>query len=200
MKISSALFIKSAPALNSCPEPNMPEYAFIGRSNVGKSSLINMLTAQKGLAKTSSTPGKTQYINFFLINDSFYWVDLPGLGYAKTSKTNREKWEKNTTAYLLKRRNLLATFLLIDCRISPQKIDIDFMTWLAENQLPFVIVFTKIDKLSKNQLEINIASYKKTLLESWEELPPLFLTSSEKNIGKEDILSFVNETNEIFHT
>ena len=197
MIIKSAVFTKSAPSFRISPDHNMPEYAFIGRSNVGKSSLINYITGNKGLAKTSSTPGKTQLLNFFLINNSWYLVDLPGMGYAKTSKVNREKFETLIAEYLEKRKQLLSTFLLIDIRHVPQKIDMEFMEWMAEKSLPFVIVFTKIDKLSKLELNKNLIHYKKELLKNWEELPEMFLTSAEKNIGKEEILNYIEKTNKI---
>jgi len=197
MIIKSAVFVKSAPSLRISPNHNMPEYAFIGRSNVGKSSLINFITGIKGLAKTSSTPGKTQLINYFLLNNSWYLVDLPGLGYAKTSKVNREKFENIIADYLCNRKELLSTFLLIDIRHAPQKIDVEFMEWMAEKSLPFVIVFTKIDKLTKAELNKNLTYYKNELLKSWEELPDIFLTSSEKNIGKDEIISFIEKTNKI---
>ena len=197
MIIKSAVFVKSAPSFRISPDHNMPEYAFIGRSNVGKSSLINYITGIKNLAKTSSTPGKTQLLNFFLINSSWYLVDLPGLGYAKTSKVNREKFETLIADYMVNRKQLLSTFLLIDIRHTPQKIDIEFMEWMAEKSLPFVIVFTKTDKLTKAELKKNLTHYKNELLKSWEELPEMFLTSSDKNIGKEEIINFIENTNKI---
>lgn len=200
MRIKTALFVKSAPTLKHCPDANRPEYAFIGRSNVGKSSLINMLVERKSLAKTSSTPGKTQYINYFDINESWYLVDLPGLGYAKVSKTKRKAWKENIITYLLNRRNLLSTFLLIDIRVKPQLIDIAFMNWMGENALPFVIVFTKTDKLKTNALKAHLENYKTTLLESWEELPQIFLSSAVNKTGKEELLKHINETNKVFYS
>jgi len=173
----------------------MPEYAFIGRSNVGKSSLINMLCERKSLAKTSSTPGKTQLINHFLINESTYFVDLPGYGFAKVSKKERKKWEQFTHLYLKKRTNLLYTFILIDSRINPQKVDLEFMEWMGMNRMPFVMIFTKIDKLSSSELQKNIATYRKEMLNYWEELPPSILTSSTTKVGKEEFWKIVEKTN-----
>lgn len=198
MKIKEAKFICSSKKLDQCPKPEMPEYAFIGRSNVGKSSLLNAITGNKGLAKTSGTPGKTQLINHFLINNNWYLVDLPGLGYAKTSKTNRESWEKMIYDYFLKRQNLFCTFLLVDSRLEPQKIDLDLMNWFGANQLPFCIVFTKSDKVKSSALPDNIENYKKKLLEEWEELPDIFITSAEKKLGLEDIITFIDKTNSIY--
>ena len=197
MQIKTAKYLISSPTFDKCPVADKPEFAFIGRSNVGKSSLINMLVNQKNLAKTSGTPGKTQLINHFIVNDSWYLVDLPGYGYAKTSKNNAEKWNKFTSDYLKKRSNLLCVFLLIDARLEPQKIDLEFMEWMAINQLPFCIVFTKSDKLNKVVLAKNIAHYKKELLLSWEELPQIFISSSELKKGKEEILQFIEETNKL---
>jgi GTP-binding protein len=176
----------------------MPEYAFIGRSNVGKSSLINMLTERRQLAKTSSTPGKTQLINHFLINDSWYLVDLPGYGFAKVSKTEKEKWKQMITAYLSKRDNLMLVFLLIDSRIPMQEIDSKFMCWMGESKIPFVIVFTKTDKLKRMEVEKNINDYKTALYRYWEELPPVFITSAEKKLGQEDLRKYIEETNLLF--
>jgi len=199
MKITKSKFITSSKLLSQCPPADKPEYAFIGRSNVGKSSLINALTNKSTLAKTSSTPGKTQLINHFLINDDWYMVDLPGFGYAKISKTLREDWGKMIYNYFEKRINLLNTFLLIDARIEPQKIDTDLMEWFATKQLPFCIVFTKTDKLTTKKLAINIEAYKEQLLKDWEELPPIFITSAEKKIGLNDITDFVEKTNEEYN-
>lgn len=173
----------------------MPEYAFIGRSNVGKSSLINMLCERKNLAKTSSTPGKTQLINHFLINESTYFVDLPGYGFAKASKKERKKWEQFTHLYLRKRPNLLYTFILIDSRIKAQKADLEFMEWMGTNQLPFVMIFTKIDKLSSSELQKNMAAYRKEMLKYWEKLPPSILSSSTTKVGKEEFWKIVAQTN-----
>lgn len=198
MQIKEAEFVKSSPNLNQCPKPDKPEYAFIGRSNVGKSTLINALTGNKSLAKTSSTPGKTQLINHFLVNREWYMVDLPGLGYAKIAKTERAKWEKMIYDYFLKRLNLLNTFILVDSRHEPQKIDLELMGWFGANQLPFCIVFTKSDKMKPAALKANIEGYKKRLLEEWEELPFIFLTSAEKKIGLQEIKEFISNTNGIF--
>ncbi len=194
----NAVFFKSSAQTDQCPEPDLPEYAFIGRSNVGKSSLINMLCNNKGLAKTSGTPGKTALINHFIIEDTWYLVDLPGYGYAKTSKTNRATWIKNTKHYLSRRRNLICTFLLIDSRIELQKVDKDFMQWMGEKSIPFVIIFTKIDKLSSSALHKNILNYKKKLLNYWETLPQTFLSSSETSYGRDEILRFINNYNAQF--
>ncbi len=198
MLIKSAKFVISNTDISKCPTPNMPEYAFIGRSNVGKSSLINMIVGQKDLAKTSGKPGKTQLINHFIINDNWYLVDLPGYGYASVSKGKRELFEQFISDYILTRSNLLCMFVLIDSRLPVQKIDKEFMEWLGEKEIPFVIVFTKTDKLSKPKIEKNIIEYQNELLKRWEELPTMFYTSAEKFIGKEDILGFVEETNKLF--
>ncbi len=200
MQIKSTKFVISSPDIQKCPEPNLPEYAFIGRSNVGKSSLINMLTDNKKLAKTSGTPGKTQLINHFLINDKWYLVDLPGYGFAKSSKKAREKWGLMIRKYLVKRKNLLCIFVLIDSRLSPQKADIDFINWIGINKLPFVIIFTKTDKLNKIQLTQNINLFKNRLLENWEELPQSFISSAKTKSGKDNILDFIEKTNAIFST
>ncbi len=198
MKISNAKFLVSSPNVRKCPKAKFPEYAFIGRSNVGKSSLINMLVDRKNLAKTSGTPGKTQLINYFEINNQWYLVDLPGYGFAKISKSIRENFEKLINDYLLKRQNLLNTFILIDSRLLPQKNDTEFISWCGANRLPFIIVFTKTDKLNKQQLSNNINSYKQHLLESWEELPPIVISSAKTGFGKDDILDFIEETNKVF--
>ncbi len=201
MKIQSAEFIISSVELAKCPKPIYPEYAFIGRSNVGKSSLINMITGRKNLAKTSSNPGKTQTINHFIINANakpWYLVDLPGYGYAKVSKTSRDKWELFIADYLEKRANLLNVFMLVDSRLEPQKIDLEFAEWLGENNIPFVVLFTKTDKQSKNETMRNIQLFKNKLLEFYEELPVLYLTSSIEGLGKEEILSFIEKTNPVF--
>jgi GTP-binding protein len=198
MKIKNAEFVISNTELKKCPAPKMPEYAFIGRSNVGKSSLINALTNRKSLAKTSGKPGKTQLINHFLINGSWYLVDLPGYGYASVSKTQRVEFAKFIKNYLSKRENLMCLFVLIDSRLKPQKIDLEFMEWLGENNIPFVICFTKLDKLSKTEIEKNITFYKNELLKSWGELPQVFLSSATKHIGTEEILNFVDDTNKLF--
>lgn len=198
MKINQAEFITSSTKIEQCPQPDKAEYAFIGRSNVGKSSLINMLTGRRKLVKVSGSPGKTITINHFLINENWYLVDLPGYGFAKRSKSERAKWEKMIRSYILKRTNLLNVFLLVDARHEPQKLDIDFMEWLGASQIPFVIVFTKEDKLKKMQLENNLQTYKKRLRQNWEELPGLFVASSKSGLGKEEILNFIDETNHLF--
>ena len=195
MKISSAKFVISNTDVRKCPSEPYPEYAFIGRSNVGKSSLINMLTGHKNLAKTSGKPGKTQLINHFLINENWYLVDLPGYGYAKVSKDKRKTFQKFIKDYFNKRMQLACSFVLIDSRHEPQKIDLEFMEFLGENGIPFCIVFTKTDKLSKTALEKNLAHHKKVMLESWEEMPNTFLTSSVNSSGKEEILSFIEQVN-----
>jgi GTP-binding protein len=195
MKINSAKFVISNTDVGKCPNEPYPEYAFIGRSNVGKSSLINMLTGHKNLAKTSGKPGKTQLINHFLINDNWYLVDLPGYGYAKVSKDKRKTFQKFIKDYFNKRMQLACTFVLIDSRHEPQKIDLEFMEFLGENGIPFCIVFTKTDKLGKTGLEKNLAHYKKVMLERWEEMPTTFLTSSVDSSGKKEILSFIGQVN-----
>jgi GTP-binding protein len=198
MNIQSAEFVCSNTNYRKCPEPNKPEFAFIGRSNVGKSSLINTLTNRKGLAKTSGTPGKTQVINHFIINGAWYLVDLPGYGFAKTSLTNREKWEQMIREYLVHRTNLLTTFVLIDSRIKPQTIDLEFMSWMGNHNIPFAIAFTKTDKLTKNELHRNMVAYEKKLLESWEQIPERFITSSESGTGTMEILSYIKTTIPLF--
>lgn len=198
MKIQSAEFVISNTEVYKCPSDGLPEYAFIGRSNVGKSSLINMLTGNKKLAKTSGKPGKTQLINHFIINSDWYLVDLPGYGYAKTSKSNRVKWEKFIAEYLTTRETLTNIFVLLDSRLEPQKIDLEFMNWCGEKGLPFSMVFTKIDKLSSSALQKNLARYKKEMLKYWEELPPVFTTSSVSSFGQERILNYIDQINESF--
>ncbi len=195
MEIKSATFIISNSDVRKCPEDSKPEYAFIGRSNVGKSSLINMLTNKKNLALTSSTPGKTMLINHFLINDQWYLVDLPGYGYAQRGKKGREVIKEIIEDYILERLQLTCLFVLLDCRHEPQKIDLEFMEWLGENGVPFAIIFTKTDKISTTKLAENIQLYKDRLLEDWEELPPVFYTSSERKKGKEDILNYIDDIN-----
>lgn len=195
MIINDAHFLASNTRFDRLPKDNMPEYAFIGRSNVGKSSLINALVQRRGLAKTSATPGKTIAINHFVVNNKWYLVDLPGYGYAKRSKKSREDWRVMLANYISRRRNLLYTFVLVDSRIEPQNSDIGFMEWLGENQVPFCIVFTKADKISKAELDRNVEAYKKRLLEDWEELPPIFLTSAETKMGCEEILDFIEQQN-----
>ncbi|MBR3939738.1 MAG: YihA family ribosome biogenesis GTP-binding protein [Bacteroidales bacterium] len=198
MDIKTATFTVSNSTYKKCPKPDRPEYAFIGRSNVGKSSLINMLVGNKSLAKTGANPGKTQLINHFEINNSWYLVDLPGYGYARISKTSREKWSKMIQDYLLYRENLMNVFLLIDSRIPPQAIDLDFITFLGSNGIPFSIVFTKIDKGKQREVEANIAVYKKRLLETWEELPTIIKTSSVTHYGKDHILTVIEQINPLF--
>jgi GTP-binding protein len=195
MEIKTAEFIISNTDWRKCPETTLPEYAFIGRSNVGKSSLINMLTNRKDLAKTSSKPGKTLLINHFLIDGKWYLVDLPGYGYATASKSMREKLKKIIESYILFRAQLTNLFVLLDCRHEPQKIDLEFMQWLGESNVPFSIVFTKKDKLSASKFAENIEKYKVQLSETWEELPPIFYTSSEKKVGKEELLNYIDEIN-----
>lgn len=198
MDIGSANFVMSNTDIKKCPEPTLAEYAFIGRSNVGKSSLINMLVNKKNLAKTSSRPGKTQLINHFIVNENWYLVDLPGYGYAKISLSAREKWRKFIDAYLLNRPNLLNVFVLIDSRHEPQKIDLDFMAFLGENGIPFSIVFTKLDKLNRSQRGVFYKVYEKEMLKVWEEMPPVFFTSSETKEGRKEILDYIEEINQSF--
>jgi len=195
MIIKDAQFVISNTDYRLCPQDGRPEYAFIGRSNVGKSSLINMLTNKKGLAMTSSKPGKTQLINHFIINDDWYLVDLPGYGYAQRGKKGRETIRDIIDSYITNRAELTSLFLLLDCRHEPQNIDLEFMNWLGENGIPFSIVFTKTDKLSKFRLNANIKSYIDKLCETWEELPPVFLTSSEYKQGKDEILDYIDKIN-----
>lgn len=196
MEIKKAAFVISNTDVRKCPDTRFPEYAFIGRSNVGKSSLINMLTGQKGLAMTSQKPGKTQLINHFIIDDSWYLVDLPGYGYARLGASNRESLRRIIETYILCREQLSSLFVLIDCRHEPQKIDLEFLQWLGENGIPFSIVFTKADKLSFSRLKENTEAYKQKLLETWEELPPVFITSSEKKTGKEELLDYIDSINQ----
>ena len=193
MNIKSARFLVSNQNVQKCPAPVKPEYAFIGRSNVGKSSLINMICSNNSLAKTSSTPGKTQLINHFIINDEWYLVDLPGYGYAKTSKSQREKFSDMITDYVQKRENLMCLFVLVDSRHEPQKIDLQFMEMLGNAGVPFAIVFTKTDKLGKEKAQSNVENYKKRLLEDWEETPPIFITSAEKKLGRDEILDLIDD-------
>lgn len=195
MEIKTAEFIISNSKLDLCPSDNRPEYAFIGRSNVGKSSLINMLTRHGKLAKTSATPGKTLLINHFLINKEWYLVDLPGYGYAQRGKTEMEKLARMIKSYILHREQMTNLFLLIDSRLEPQKIDLAFLDFLGENGIPFSIVFTKGDKLNKTKLQANISSYLRKLKEQWEKLPPYFITSSETGLGREEILNYIEQIN-----
>jgi GTP-binding protein len=193
MKIIKAEFISSYADVSKCPAPDKPEFAFIGRSNVGKSSLINMLTDSRKLAKTSVTPGKTQTINHYLINESWYLVDLPGYGYANVSKSTRAGFGAMIENYITKRENLTSLFILIDSRLPPQAIDLDFIEWAGSKDVPLALLFTKIDKLSRNDLNKNLKVYENTLLSRWEELPTIVLTSSEKKNGKEEILALIDE-------
>jgi GTP-binding protein len=193
MKITSAEFITSSTDWRKCPETHKPEFAFIGRSNVGKSSLINMLVDRKKLAKTSSTPGKTQTVNHFLVNDQWYLVDLPGYGYASASQSARFEWGKMIEHYLKNRKNLFCTFILLDPRLKPQAIDLDFITWMGENHLPMVILLTKSDKLKQQELAKSKKAIETKLLEQWEELPPLIITSAEKKSGRDKVLDFISE-------
>ena len=195
MNVAHAEFVLSNTKVELCPKSKIPEYAFIGRSNVGKSSLINMLCNRKKLAKTSSRPGKTQLINHFLINKKWYLVDLPGYGYARVSKTQKKTFQKFITNYFIKRKELIAAFLLIDLRHKPQTLDLEFMRWLGENYIPFSIVFTKADKLKEKEIKKNTSDYFKTLKDDWEEMPKHFITSSEKSLGRDDLLSYINHIN-----
>lgn len=195
MKIKSAEFIVSNSDVEKCPKSMLPEYAFIGRSNVGKSSLINMLTSRKSLAKTSGRPGKTQLINHFLINKNWHLVDLPGYGYARVSKSSKKTFQKFITQYFDYREQLVSAFVLVDIRHAPQTIDLDFMTWLGEHGIPFSIIFTKADKLKPKAIENHVSDYKMVLLETWEEMPNYFITSSSKDIGKDDVLGYIEALN-----
>ena len=193
--IKKAEFLMSNTRFEFLPNDNIPEYAFIGRSNVGKSSLINMLVQRRGLAKTSSVPGKTVAINHFIVNDAWYLVDLPGYGYAQHSKKTREQWRVMINNYITRRRNLVCTFVLVDSRIEPQNNDLGFVGWLGENQMPFCIVFTKADKVSNAELNRNVEAFKAKLLEEWEELPPIFITSAEKKTGRDEVLDYIEAQN-----
>jgi len=195
MEIKSAEFIISNTDISKCPQHNRPEYAFIGRSNVGKSSLINMLTNRKGLAMTSATPGKTLLINHFLINKDWYLVDLPGYGYAQRGQAQREQLRRIIESYILNREQLTSLFVLIDSRLEPQKIDLEFIEWLGENSVPFGIIFTKADKLGRGRLNDNVKKFLDTLLEQWEELPPHFITSSLDKSGRDDVLDYISTIN-----
>ena len=196
MIIKSAAFLQSNTKIDKLPAANKPEYAFIGRSNVGKSSLINMLTNRKQLAKTSSTPGKTITINHFLINENWYLVDLPGYGFAQRSKKDREAWKIMLDNYIKNRKNLVSMFVLVDSRIEPQKIDLEFIDHLGELQMPFSIIFTKVDKIKDIELQRNLQAYKEKLAEEWDEMPNIFITSSEKEVGKDDVLNYIDGLNE----
>ena len=198
MQIKSADFIISNTDYKLCPKADKAEYAFIGRSNVGKSSLINLITGKKQLAKISRKPGKTQLINHFLINKEWYLVDLPGYGYATVSKKQKEEFQKIIFSYLENRESLMCLFVLLDCRHKAQKIDLEFNQWLGEKEIPFVIIFTKTDKLGKTSLQKNIANYKKDMLKDWEEIPQYFYTSTLKREGNKEILAFIEKTNSLF--
>lgn len=198
MEIKIAQFVVSNTDVTKCPAPTLPEYAFIGRSNVGKSSLINMICERKNMAKTSGKPGKTQLINHFIINDNWYLVDLPGYGYASVSKDKKEDWIAFIQEYILKRENLMCLMVLVDSRLEPQKIDLEFMDWLGENGISFVIVFTKMDKLSKTKTANNIKHYEEEMGKTWDELPQRFYTSAEKGLGKVELLDFVADANKLF--
>ncbi|MBW8358835.1 MAG: ribosome biogenesis GTP-binding protein YihA/YsxC [Weeksellaceae bacterium] len=197
MIIKTVEFLKSSQRWQDCPEPTMPEYAFIGRSNVGKSSLINAMMNHKDLAKTSQTPGKTQLINHFVVNEEWYLTDLPGYGYARVSKVMRKDFEKLNTNYILNRKNLVNLFVLIDSRHTPQQIDLEFMEWCGESAVPFSVVFTKADKLKPNTVIKNVEDYKAKMLEFWEELPPMYITSAEKKEGCAEILKNISKTNDL---
>lgn len=195
--ITNSKFSSSHAQVKQAPKGERPEFAFIGRSNVGKSSLINMLAARKELARTSSTPGKTQLINYFMINDSWYLTDLPGYGYAKRSKSTRAKWETRTEDYFLRREQMLCAFVLVDANVPPQKIDLEFINWLGENGVPFVITFTKTDR-KKSRDGGSVEDFKQALLETWEELPPIFITSANNGTGRQEIIDFIeNVLNEV---
>lgn len=195
MEITNAEFVISNTDVKKCPTGTFPEYAFIGRSNVGKSSLINMLTGRKGLAMTSATPGKTMLINHFLINNSWYLVDLPGYGYARRGQKGQEQIRTIIEDYILEREQMTNLFVLIDSRLEPQKIDLEFMEWLGENGIPFAIIFTKADKLKGGRLKINISAYLRELRKQWEELPPYFITSSEERLGRTEVLNYIESIN-----
>jgi GTP-binding protein len=198
MKITKSEFISSYADVQKCPAPDKPEFAFIGRSNVGKSSLINMLTQTKDLAKTSAKPGKTQTINHFLINETWYLVDLPGYGYASVSKTLREGFGQMIEDYVQKRENLSCIFVLVDSRLEPQKSDLSFINWVGSKGVPLAIVFTKADKLKLNELQRNVQQFKKAVLADWEELPPMLITSSEKKTGRDELLDFIGDALKVY--
>jgi len=197
--INESMFVGSFPSVRQCPKDQKPEYAFIGRSNVGKSSLINMLCGRKGLAKVSNRPGKTQTLNYYLIEKQWYIVDLPGYGYAKISKKKRFEWEKMIEGYMLKRQTLGCAFVLIDLNVPPQEIDIEFMNWMGKMQIPFVIVYTKTDRMGLNKRNKNLQIFQNEMQKYWNELPQQFITSSEKKVGQEEVLTFIQELNEEFY-
>jgi GTP-binding protein len=194
MLIKTAEFVMSNTDPGLCPVTDLPEFAFIGRSNVGKSSLINMLMGMKNLAKTSSEPGKTRLINHFIVNNEWYLVDLPGYGFAKALRTSREKWLKFIRKYILERKNLFCMMVLIDIRLEPQQNDLEFMNWLGENEIPFVMIFTKTDKIGRDAIAKNLAAYHEEMFKSWEELPQIFITSAEKGTGRDELLDFIAST------
>lgn len=196
MKIKTADFVVSNSKVDHCPKSSLPEYAFIGRSNVGKSSLINMITGRKSLAKTSAKPGKTQLINHFLINQNWHLVDLPGYGYAQVSKSTKKVFQKFITAYFEERTQMICAFVLIDCRHKPQPIDMEFMRWMGEHNVPFCIIFTKADKLKEKDLEKNIADYQAEMLETWEQMPQYFITSATTKLGQDEVLDYIDAVNE----
>jgi len=196
MKVIEAIFKGSYPAVGQCPKDTRPEFAFIGRSNVGKSSLVNMLMGRKDLAHTSKKPGKTQLINYFLVDQSWFLVDLPGYGYAKVSKSKRKQWQKMIQDYLVKRETLCCTFVLVDANVPPQSLDIDFINWLGEMRLPFVIAYTKTDRVKAARLQANLEAFRQSLLENWEGLPREFVTSALQSQGREEILTFIDEVNQ----
>lgn len=196
MEIKKATFVMSNSDFRKCPSTGLPEYAFIGRSNVGKSSLINMLTRVKGLAKTSVKPGKTQLINHFIVDDTWYLVDLPGYGYARTSRISREKWQSMVTDYILKREQLVCVFVLVDSRIPPQTIDLEFIDFLGRNGVPMSIIFTKTDKQKQREVAVTVNTYRKTLMETWETLPEMFMTSAVSGYGRDKVLDYIGQINE----
>lgn len=196
MEIKKATFVMSNSDYRKCPSTGLPEYAFIGRSNVGKSSLINMLTRVKGLAKTSVKPGKTQLINHFIVDDTWYLVDLPGYGYARTSRISREKWQSMVTDYILKREQLVCVFVLVDSRIPPQTIDLEFIDFLGRNGVPMSIIFTKTDKQKQREVAVTVNTYRKTLMETWETLPEMFMTSAVSGYGRDKVLDYIGQINE----
>ncbi len=198
MEIYKSEFVTSSVNVSQCPKPDRPEYAFIGRSNVGKSSLINRLAKRKKLAKTSGSPGKTITINHYNIDNTWYLVDLPGYGYAKRSKTERRKWNTMVQQYILMRSNLLSLFVLVDVRLEPQSNDLEFIDWLGISQIPFVLVFTKADKLGKPAVDKNVAAFKRKLSETWEELPPIIITSAQTGTGREELLNYIEKTNRMY--
>ena len=195
MKINTADYSGSYPTVRKCPPSSLPEYAFIGRSNVGKSSLINMLCERNALARVSKTPGKTQYLNFYIVNKSWYIVDLPGYGYAKRSKTKRKEWQKMIEGYMLHRINLVCAFVLVDINVPPQNIDIEFINWMGQMQIPYVIAFTKADRIKTSKVQENITAFSEELLKYWNELPQMFITSSNNKTGADEIYAFLEKIN-----